>query len=93
MRVFQGIVSSPFCIANAEVPLEELIMLLQTWAVEENISKFQSLLVRITTVCADQQVDIFSIGLPLSIHLDVEIHRPTYLVSAMSLAIAFEKKL
>ncbi|KAL3500115.1 hypothetical protein ACH5RR_039208 [Cinchona calisaya] len=57
------------------------------------MSRFQSFLALASTMHAKQHVDIFMARLSNSIHLDVEIPHLTDLVSAMSLARTFERKL
>ncbi|KAH0764992.1 hypothetical protein KY285_000863 [Solanum tuberosum] len=74
-------------------PLGELINLKQTSSVEDYQRNFQKMLARATSVRTDQQADMFTAGLVDLICLDVELHNPSNLVQAMSLARAFEKKI
>ncbi|KAH0658108.1 hypothetical protein KY289_026856 [Solanum tuberosum] len=74
-------------------PLGELINLKQTSSVEDYERNFQKMLARPSFVRIDQQVDMFTAGLVDLIPLDVELHNPSNLVQAMSLARTFEKKI
>ena len=72
--------------------LGELVNLKQTGSVEDYEQQFQALLARVTTVQPNQQVDLFTAGLSEGLRVDVELQNPPNLITAMSLARAFERR-
>ncbi|GKF00610.1 hypothetical protein Tco_0027533 [Tanacetum coccineum] len=72
--------------------LEELCKLRQTSTVEEYQRKFKQLVTRAGILTAEQEVEIFVSKLQEDIGLEVELHRPTGLTRAMSLARLYEKR-
>lgn len=74
-------------------PLGELINLKQTSSIEDYQRNFQKQLARASSVRIDQQVDMLTAGLVNLIRLEVELHNPSNLVQAMSLARSLEKKI
>ncbi|KAJ4786652.1 polyprotein [Rhynchospora pubera] len=73
-------------------PLGELMHLRQTGSVEDYQEQFGALICRADSVTPAQQMQIFTAGLSDPLRTDVELHRPTDLQHAMSLARAFERR-
>lgn len=72
-------------------PLGELVNLEQLGTMEECQRQFQSLLARATTVCLDQQVDLFNASLVITIGMDVELQNPRNLATIMDLTRAYAR--
>ncbi|KAJ4797074.1 hypothetical protein LUZ62_048320 [Rhynchospora pubera] len=73
-------------------PLGELMHLRQTDSVEEYQERFGALICRADSVTPTQQMHIFTAGLSEPLRTDVELHKPSDLQHAMSLARAFERR-
>jgi hypothetical protein len=74
-------------------PLGELMHLRCLGSIDEYQERFLTLLARCEDVNEQQQIAIFSAGLPPHMGIDVDLQKPTTLDDAMSLARAFERRL
>jgi len=72
--------------------LGELSKLRQGGTVEEFQRKFEQLAARAGPLTTEQEVEIFISGLQEYIAIEVELHRPKDLISAMSLAHLYERR-
>ncbi|CAO2152414.1 unnamed protein product [Urochloa humidicola] len=73
-------------------PLGELISVKRTGSVADYQDQFLTHLARCDDVTEAQQIAIFTAGLGDPLRVDIELHRPTTLEDAMSLARAFERR-
>ncbi|OMP04871.1 Retrotransposon gag protein [Corchorus olitorius] len=72
--------------------LGELVKLKQTGSVDDYQRKFEQLSARAGSLTVDQEIEIFLSGLHEYIAVEVELHQPRDLATAMSLARLYERR-